>query len=61
MLNPDSIYYGGYFKAKMTFPKNYPFSPPGQYSRPLPTPLSPGLTPSRLQVHASALAPERVP
>ncbi|EOD47699.1 ubiquitin conjugating enzyme [Neofusicoccum parvum] len=28
VLNPDSIYYGGYFKAKMTFPKNYPFSPP---------------------------------
>ena len=29
VLNPDSIYYGGYFKAKMTFPKNYPYSPPG--------------------------------
>lgn len=23
------MYYGGYFKAKMTFPRNYPHSPPG--------------------------------
>lgn len=23
------MYYGGYFKARMTFPKNYPHSPPG--------------------------------
>lgn len=29
VLNPDSLYYGGYFKAKMTFPRNYPHSPPG--------------------------------
>lgn len=28
VLNPDSLYYGGYFKAKMTFPRNYPYSPP---------------------------------
>ncbi|KAI9729957.1 MAG: hypothetical protein M1834_006155 [Cirrosporium novae-zelandiae] len=28
VLNPDSLYYGGYFKAKMTFPTNYPYSPP---------------------------------
>ncbi|KAE8352160.1 ubiquitin-conjugating enzyme/RWD-like protein [Aspergillus coremiiformis] len=28
VLNPDSLYYGGYFKASMKFPKNYPFSPP---------------------------------
>lgn len=28
ILNPDSLYYGGYFKANMTFPSNYPFSPP---------------------------------
>lgn len=34
VLNPDSLYYGGYFKAKMTFPKNYPYSPPGK--KPLP-------------------------
>jgi ubiquitin-conjugating enzyme E2 R len=31
VLNPDSVYYGGYFKAKMTFPRNYPYSPPGTY------------------------------
>ncbi|OAX79079.1 hypothetical protein ACJ72_06604 [Emergomyces africanus] len=31
VLNPDSLYYGGYFKATMTFPQNYPFSPPGKY------------------------------
>ena len=29
VINPDSYYYGGYFKAKMTFPRNYPYSPPG--------------------------------
>lgn len=29
VLNPDSLYYGGYFKAKMSFPKNYPYAPPG--------------------------------
>ena len=29
ILNPDSLYYGGYFKASMTFPKNFPYSPPG--------------------------------
>jgi len=30
VLNPDSKYYGGYFKARMTFPNDYPYSPPGQ-------------------------------
>jgi ubiquitin-protein ligase len=30
VLNPDSLYYGGYFKAKLSFPKNYPYSPPGK-------------------------------
>ncbi|KAF2205597.1 hypothetical protein GQ43DRAFT_428006 [Delitschia confertaspora ATCC 74209] len=36
VLNPDSLYYGGYFKAKMTFPKNYPYSPPDfKFLRPL--------------------------
>jgi ubiquitin-conjugating enzyme E2 R len=29
VLNEDSLYYGGYFKAKMAFPRNYPHSPPG--------------------------------
>ena len=29
VLNEDSMYYGGYFKARMTFPRNYPHSPPG--------------------------------
>ncbi|KAK2807595.1 hypothetical protein FQN51_000028 [Onygenales sp. PD_10] len=29
VLNPESLFYGGYFKATMTFPPNYPFSPPG--------------------------------
>ncbi|GLI79349.1 ubiquitin-conjugating enzyme subunit [Penicillium ochrochloron] len=28
VLNKDSMYYGGYFKARMTFPQNYPYSPP---------------------------------
>ena len=31
-LNPDSLYYSGYFRASMTFPRNYPYSPPGMYS-----------------------------
>lgn len=58
VLNPDSVYYGGYFKAKMNFPKNYPFSPPGEHHPALQTPLT---NPSRLQVHATALPPECVP
>ncbi|KAJ5919925.1 hypothetical protein N7454_009760 [Penicillium verhagenii] len=29
VLNSDSLYHGGYFKARMTFPSNYPYSPPG--------------------------------
>lgn len=28
VLNEDSIYHGGYFKAQMKFPEDYPFSPP---------------------------------
>ncbi|KAK9367106.1 ubiquitin-conjugating enzyme/RWD-like protein [Lipomyces kononenkoae] len=28
VLNRESIYYGGYFKAEMRFPLDYPFSPP---------------------------------
>ena len=28
VLNDDSIYHGGYFKAQMRFPEDFPFSPP---------------------------------
>lgn len=28
VLNEDSVYHGGYFKAQMKFPQDYPFSPP---------------------------------
>ncbi|KAJ5573699.1 ubiquitin-conjugating enzyme/RWD-like protein [Penicillium hispanicum] len=28
VLNQDSMFYGGYFKATMSFPRNYPYSPP---------------------------------
>ncbi|KAL2803411.1 ubiquitin-conjugating enzyme/RWD-like protein [Aspergillus granulosus] len=36
VLNPDSLYYGGYFKAAMEFPSNYPYSPPKfRFLRPL--------------------------
>ncbi|KAK9471282.1 Metallo-dependent phosphatase-like protein [Dipodascopsis tothii] len=28
ILNRESAYYGGYFKAEMQFPKDYPFNPP---------------------------------
>lgn len=34
VLNPDSLFYGGYFKAAMKFPANYPYSPPGTYTFP---------------------------
>ena len=37
VLNPDSLYYGGYFKAQMNFPKEYPYKPPGQYIATLPS------------------------
>jgi ubiquitin-conjugating enzyme E2 R len=30
VINPDSMYYGGYFKAQMTFPRDYPYKPPGR-------------------------------
>ena len=36
VINPDSLYYGGYFRAKMTFPNNYPYSPPTfQFNHPV--------------------------
>ncbi|KAL9592346.1 MAG: hypothetical protein Q9179_006813 [Wetmoreana sp. 5 TL-2023] len=36
VINPDSLYYGGYFIASMKFPQNYPYSPPEfQFTRPL--------------------------
>ncbi|KAK7741039.1 hypothetical protein SLS53_005104 [Cytospora paraplurivora] len=28
VVNPDSAFNGGYFKAEMTFPHDYPFAPP---------------------------------
>ncbi|PSR80766.1 putative ubiquitin-conjugating enzyme CDC34 [Coniella lustricola] len=28
VVNPDSDFNGGYFKAEMTFPNDYPYSPP---------------------------------
>jgi ubiquitin-conjugating enzyme E2 R len=36
VLNPDSLYYGGYFKARINFSSNYPYSPPDfRFERPL--------------------------
>ncbi|KAI9930033.1 hypothetical protein ASPWEDRAFT_99354 [Aspergillus wentii DTO 134E9] len=36
VVNPESLYYGGYFRASMNFPKNYPYSPPEfRFLRPL--------------------------
>ncbi|KAL8811105.1 MAG: hypothetical protein Q9223_007599 [Gallowayella weberi] len=36
VINPDSLYYGGYFLASMKFPSNYPYSPPEfQFTHPL--------------------------
>ncbi|KAK9459020.1 ubiquitin-conjugating enzyme and catalytic subunit of SCF ubiquitin-protein ligase [Lipomyces oligophaga] len=35
VLNKASIYYGGYFKALLTFPTDYPYSPPSfRFRRP---------------------------
>lgn len=36
VVNPDSVYTGGYFKCQLQFPKNYPYSPPDfRFSNPL--------------------------
>lgn len=36
ILNPSSVYYSAYLKATMTFPHNYPYSPPSfKFNRPL--------------------------
>ncbi|KAI4190521.1 MAG: hypothetical protein L6R41_000756 [Letrouitia leprolyta] len=36
IINPDSLYYGGYFLASMKFPPNYPYAPPQfQFTHPL--------------------------
>jgi ubiquitin-conjugating enzyme E2 R len=36
VLNPTSLYYGGYLKAELKMPKNYPMSPPEfRFIRPL--------------------------
>lgn len=36
VINPDSYYYHGYFKAQMTFPKDYPYKPPDfRFNKPL--------------------------
>ncbi|EXJ66027.1 ubiquitin-conjugating enzyme E2 R [Cladophialophora psammophila CBS 110553] len=36
VINPDSLYYGGYFKAQMSFPRDYPYKPPDfRFSKPL--------------------------
>jgi hypothetical protein len=63
VLNPDSLYYGGYFKAKMTFPRSYPHSPPGTSLQHPGTrdgkkaPSEQRLTHNRLQVPSTALPP----
>lgn len=36
VVNPDSIYAGGYFKCQLQFPKQYPYAPPDfRFSSPL--------------------------
>lgn len=32
VVNPDSVYNGAYFTAKIDFPKEYPYRPPGNYT-----------------------------
>ena len=54
VLNPDSLYYGGYFKAQINFPRDYPYKPPGKshhfgiYNT--------WLTPRRFSLHKNAMA-----
>jgi len=56
VLNPDSLYYGGYFKAQMSFPKDYPYKPPGQ-SRSV-AHFSTWLTHFRFPIHQTIVAPQ---
>lgn len=56
VLNPDSLYYGGYFKAQFKFPSEYPYTPPGKshHSTLLKYHM---LTSRRLPVPPSSVAP----
>lgn len=57
IINPDSLYCGGYLKAKLSFPSNYPFSPPGKtlkHRNILIT--SSELTQSRFPIHPPSLS-----
>jgi ubiquitin-protein ligase len=54
VLNPDSLYYGGYFKAQINFPRDYPYKPPGKsYHFGI---YSTWLTPRRFSLHKNAMA-----
>ena len=55
VINPDSLYYGGYLRAKMAFPKDYPYSPPGMLHSYLA--VVPALKPSRLPLPDFAASP----
>lgn len=64
VLNPESLYYGGYLRASISFPKNYPYSPPGMFS----FPRSPAricttqtLTEGRIPVPPPPLSPQHLP
>ena len=58
VLNPGSLYYGGYFKAQMTFPKDYPYRPPGELSRGMVGANI--LTECRLSLHQASMASQHL-
>lgn len=61
MTNPDSLYNGGYLKAKMTFPKDYPFNPPGMKDQAYIGQWFMAHDSCRFQVLEATLAPQHLP
>lgn len=62
VLNPDSLYYGGYFKARMSFKSDYPYVPPGELiQRPVCPPRGKSNPPQRFSFPPTALPSQCLP